>query len=128
MKRVILLVLLCTIGAAIKTNAQNLKKDAEFFKATTHILVAFDSFDAVNKGDKTKNEALPLIEKNLNSVENSYNKLKSNFGSDADFKTFELWVQGTKKLLDLMKENDQSYVLGVYLTRLDINDFINLKL
>ena len=128
MKKLILLVLLCTLGTTIKTNAQNLKKKVEFFKATTHILVAFDSFADVNKGDKAKNEAFPLIEKNLNSIESSYNKLKSTFENDTDFKTFELWVQVVQRCYTLLKDDDPSYYLGVYMTRLDINDFVNLKL
>jgi|GEM_PF-2135751 len=128
MKKLILLVLLCALGATIKTNAQNLKREGEFFKATTHILVAFDSFADVNKGDKTKKEVLPLIEKNLTSIENSYNQLKTNFESDSDFKMFELWVQVIERCYTLLKDDDPSYYLGIYMTRLDINDFVNLKL
>lgn len=128
MKKTILLVLLFVLAITIKVNAQNLKKESDFFKATTHILVAFDSFDAINKGDISKQEAMPLIENNLIKIEYSYNLLKANFNNDNDFKTFELWILSTKKFLELLQQNDSSYVLGVYLTRLDINDFINSKL
>lgn len=128
MKKSIFLIPLFTILLCVNVNAQNLKKEREFFKATTYLLVTFDLFDSVNKQDISKQEASSLIEKNLVSINNSYNVLKPSFENDIDFKNFELWVQGVNRYLDLMKEDDPSYVLGVYLMRLDINDFINIKL
>lgn len=110
-----------------KLNAQELKTTGAFYKTTTNILTAINSFDEVNSGDLEKETAIVRIEKNLNAINPNYDLAKEKMPNDEDFKEFELWVLTIRKSLEMLKNDDPTYALGCSLIKMNIYDFMNSK-
>lgn len=127
MKKAILLILILSVSFITKVNSQNLKKDCEFYKATTHLLTAISSLDDVKDDSLEKDKALPIIKANIIKVENSYNLIKKQYKDDIDFKEFELWVQVIRVSYDKLQEDDIMWQMSYYLVKLNILDFVNQK-
>lgn len=126
MRRSILL-LMFSVLFTINLNAQELKNTGSFYKTTTNILTAINSFDEVNKGYLEKETAITQIEKNLNAINPNYDLVKEKLPNDEDFKEFELWVLTLRKSLEMLKNNEPTYSLGCSLIKMNIFDFMNTK-
>lgn len=121
--------LLLTFSALFTTNlnAQRLKTTKEFYKTTTNILTAINSFDEVKDGNLDSEIGIEQIEKNLKAINANYESLKKDFGNDEDFKEYELWVLTIRKSLEMLKNDDSTFAFGCSLIRMNVFDFINSK-
>lgn len=130
MKKLILFFVFVISLGFTKTNAQNLKNDPEFFKTSTYIYTALGNFDEVYKAedrDKVRTDKLPLLKRNIEKINVSYNLIKNKYTTDSDFKQFDLWVKGINTYYKMLQEDDETWMLGFSLTKLDILEFYNLK-
>jgi len=130
MKRNLLILTIFIIASFSKLNAQNLKNDNQFLKSTALMYATIDLFNNVYKSDDrndAKNENISLIQTNTNKISNFYNSLKVNFTNDTDFKEYELWVQTITKSTEMLKNDDDTWMLGFTLIKMNINDFVNSK-
>lgn len=109
------------------SNAQELKNTGEFYKTTTNILTAINTFDEVNNGGLEKKTAILRIEKNLNAIKPNYDLAKEKFPNDEDFKEYELWVLTIRKSLEMLKDNDPTFAFGCSLIKMNMFDFMNSK-
>lgn len=126
MKKSILLLIFSALFT-ISLNAQELKTTGSFYKATTYILTAINTFEEVNNGDLEKETAISRIEKNLNAINPNYELAKEKMSNDEDFKEFELWVLTIRKSLEMLKDDDPTYAFGCSLIKMNIYDFMNSK-
>ncbi len=126
MKKSILLLIFSALFT-ISLNAQELKTTGSFYKTTTNILTAINTFDEVNNGDLEKETAIFRIEKNLNAINPNYDLAKEKLPNDEDFKEFELWVLTIRKSFEMLKEDDPTYSFGCSLIKMNIYDFMNSK-
>lgn len=124
-----ILILLLIVSALLTTNlnAQELKNTEAFYKTTTNILTAINSFDEVNNGNLGKEIGVTQIEKNLSVINTDYEFLKKDLPNDEDFNEYELWVLTIRKSLEMLKENDSTYAFGCSLIKMNIFDFMNSK-
>ncbi len=130
MKRKILILLVFVVVSFTKLNAQNLKNDNQFLKSTALMYATIDLFNNVYKSDDrndAKNDNISLIQTNTNKISTFYNLLKVNFDNDIDFKEYELWVQTITKSTEMLKNDDDTWMLGFTLIKMNINDFVNSK-
>jgi hypothetical protein len=127
MKKAILLILILSVSFITKVNSQNLKKDCEFYKATTHLLTAISSLDDIKNDNTEKDKALPIIKANVIKIENSYNLIEEQYKNDIDFKEFELWVQVIRVSYEKLQDDDIMWQMSYYLVKLNILDFVNQK-
>lgn len=126
MKKSILMLLFSALFTII-LNAQELKNTGAFYKTTTNILTAINTFDEVNNGNLEKETAILKIDKNLNAIKLMFETLKVKYPKDEDFKEFEGWVSGIIKSLEFMKKDEPTYAFMCSLIKLNIYDFVNAK-
>lgn len=130
MKKLILFFVFVISLGFTKTNAQILKNDPEFFNTSTYIYTALGNFDEVYKADDretVKTEKLPLLKRNIEKINATYDLIKNKYTTDTDFKQFDLWVKGINTYYKMLQEDDEAWMLGFFLTKLDILEFYNLK-
>lgn len=122
-----ILMLVFSVFFTISLNAQELKNTGAFYKTTTNILTAINTFDEVNNGNLEKETAILKIDKNLNAINSLFDTLKEKYAKDEDFKEFEGWVSGIVKSLEFMKKDEPTYAFMCSLIKLNIYDFVNGK-
>ena len=126
-KSILFLLLILTVFLNVKLNAQELKNTGAFYKTTTNILIAINTFDEVNNGGLEKETAILKIDKNLNAINSLFETLKEKYAKDEDFKEYEGWVSGIEKSLEFMKKDEPTYAFMCSLIKLNIYDFVNGK-
>ena len=128
MKKLILFFVFVVSLGITKTNAQNLKNDTEFFKTSTYIYTALGNFDEVYKSEDremVRTEKLPLLMKNIERINFSYDLIKNKYSTDRDFKQFDLWVKGINTYYKMLQEQNETWMLGFSLTKMDVLEFFN---
>lgn len=127
MKKSIILSLIMSFVFVVNIKAQELKNTKEFYKTTTNLLTAINSFESLNEGNLDNEKGVKIIEKNLNNIKSVFDLVKEKYSKDEDFKEYELWVLTINKSLELFKENEPSYSLACSLIKMNIYDFVNGK-
>lgn len=130
MKRNLLFSTILVIASFISVNAQQLKNDVNFLKSTTLIYSTLNVFDEVYRADnrdETKKNNFTQIATNTEKIKEYFKKLKVDFANDTDFKEYELLVQTITKSTEMLKNDDDTWMLGFTLIKMNINDFVNSK-
>lgn len=130
MKNKILISVVLFSAFFFKMNGQNLKNDVVFFKSTTFVYSSLNSFEEIYNADdqKTvKKEMLPILQKNVSKLSSLYEEVKQKYSNDTDFKEFELWIQAISQSYEYLKNNDDTWMLGFTLIKMNVNDFVNSK-